>query len=322
MRRRTFIFLLQLIALAAMVPGFVRAQTTHTGRPGSINYVEGKASIGTEILGPNSPGSVELEEGQTLTTQAGKVEILLTPGVFLRVDDNSSVTMVCPDLANTEVAVENGRAAVEVLQIRKENDIRIDLSGTKTKLLNKGLYEFDSGQDQVLVFKGKAEVYANDRKITLTSQHELSLNTEGKLKAQAFDTRRYEDEFFRWSALRSGYLSEASADEARTYIGVGTGWYGPGWYGPGWYGPGWYWDPNFFVYTFLPEEGVFYSPFGWGFYSPIYVYRTPFFYYGYWGVGIHRFNDFHYPYGHGFVPPGGFHGGGFHGAPFGSSRGR
>lgn len=283
------------------------AQNPHPARPGSINYVEGVASIGTQALAPNSAGSIELEKGQTLTTEDGKVEVLLTPGVFLRLADNSSVRMVSHELANTEVAIEKGRAAVEVLDIHKENNIRIDLNDTSTKLLNKGLYEFDAGQNQVRVFKGKAEVYAGDRKVTLTSERALTLNTGGKLKAQNFDTRKYEDDFFRWSALRSGYLSEASADEARVYVGAG-----PGWYGPNWYGPGWYWDPNFLAYTFLPGDGIFYSPFGWGFYSPIFVYRSPFFY-GFSSHGPHPFNELHYPYGHGFEPPGGFHGGGFHG---------
>jgi hypothetical protein len=285
------------------------AHDTHDAqppRPGSINYVEGKASIGTQELGPNSAGSIELEKGQILTTEAGKVEILLTPGVFLRVADNSSVRMVSPSLADTAVAIEKGRAAIEVLDIRNENDIRISLDDTSTKLLSKGLYDFDAAQDQIRVFKGKADVYVGDQRITLTSERELGVNAGGKLKAQNFDTRKYEDEFFRWSALRSGYLSEASVDEARVYVGMG-----PGWYGPYWYGPGWYWDPNFFVYTFLPANGIFYSPFGWGFYSPIIVYRSPFFYWGS-GPGPHRFEDFHYPYGHGFEPRGGFNGGGFH----------
>jgi hypothetical protein len=309
------LFLLWGLGLAMAVAAGAWAHDTHPARPGTINYVEGKASIGTEELGPNSPGSVELEKDQTLTTEAGKVEVLLTPGVFLRVADNSSVRMVSPSLANTAIAILKGRAVVEVLDIRNENDIRISLDDTSTKLLSKGLYDFDAAQDQIRVFKGKADVYVGDQRITLTRERELGVNASGKLKAQDFDTRKYEDEFFRWSALRSGYLSEASVDETRVYVGMG-----PGWYGPSWYGPGWYWNPNFFVYTFLPMNGVFYSPFGWGFYSPIIVYRSPFFYWGY-GSGPHRFGDFHYPYGHGFEPRGGFHGGGFHG-PAAPARGR
>src|SRR5689334_14671382 len=82
----------------------------HPARPGSINYVEGQAAIGSQILGANSVGVLELSSGQTLTTQAGKVEILLTPGVFLRLAENSSLRMISPALANTEVALEKGRA--------------------------------------------------------------------------------------------------------------------------------------------------------------------------------------------------------------------
>ena len=44
-------------------------------------------------------------------------------------------------------------------------------------------------------------------------------------------------------------------------------------------GLGWYWDPWLGAYTFVPAGGVFYGPFGWGFYSPIAVYRSPFFFY-------------------------------------------
>ena len=88
------------------------SDVNHQARPGSINYVEGQASIGPQVLSAASVGAVELGAGQTLTTQAGKVEILLTPGVFLRVADNSSVKMISPNLANTEVELNNGRAIV------------------------------------------------------------------------------------------------------------------------------------------------------------------------------------------------------------------
>jgi hypothetical protein len=64
------------------------------------------------------------------------------------------------------------------------------------------------------------------------------------------------------------------------------------------------------VRTLVPGDGILYSPFGWGFYSPILVYRSPFYY----GFGRpHEFCEFHYLYGHGFEPRGGLHGGGFRG---------
>jgi hypothetical protein len=298
------------ILLAILVPPIVWAQVpnSHPARPGSINYIDGQASINNEALNANSVGSVELNKGQSLSTQAGKVEILLTPGVFLRVAENSIVKMLSPDLANTEVELDKGRAMVEALDIHKENNIRIDQNDVSTQLLKNGLYDFDADHEQIRVFKGIAQVRAKDQSIKLVGERELALNAGGKLKAQTLDTRPYEDDFFRWSALRSGYLAEAAVDEARIYIGPG-----PSWYGPGWFGAGWYWDPWFGVWTFIPADGIFYSPFGWGFYSPIFVYRSPFFFYGYWGHEPHHFGDFHGPYGHGFEPRGGFHGGGFRG---------
>jgi hypothetical protein len=193
------------------------AQGQHPARPDSINYVEGEASIGAQALRSDSPGSVALEKDQILTTKAGKVEILLTPGVFLRVADNSSVKIVSPDLADTEVLLEKGRADVEVLDILKENNIRINENDASTKLLNMGLYDFDADHAQVRVFKGRAEVYAGGQEITLMGEQELTLNTTGKPKAHNFDTRQYEDDFFRWCALRSGYYRKlASTPRAHT----------------------------------------------------------------------------------------------------------
>ena len=281
-------------ALILAMPAW--CQTAGPPRPGSINYVEGQASIGTTALTPGAVGTAVLERDQLLTTQAGKVEILLTPGVFLRLGENSSLKMVSPNLANTTVELQKGRALVEVIQIRKENDIRIDQRGASTKLLQRGLYDFDADHEQVRVFKGKAEVYARNQKVTLTERREVALNTDAKPKSQSFEPRQFQDELYRWSGLRSGFLSEASVSAARGYIGPG-----PGWYGPGWCGVGWYWDPWFGVYTFVPAEGIFFGPFGWGFYSPIAVYHSPFLFYpGY----PHRFGEFHAPYGHGFAPSG------------------
>ena len=295
------------LATVSCVPAWSQNQgeTRRAGRPGTVNYVEGQAAIGDQELNAQSVGSAELANGQSLTTQDGKVEILLTPGVVLRVADHSAVKMISADLANTEVEVDQGRALVEVADIHKENNIRVDENGVSTKLLQKGLYDFDAAHNQVRVFKGKAEVYA-DHKITLTGDHQVTLDSSGKLSAKGFDSRQYEDDFYRWSGLRAGYLSEANIDAARSYVNAG----------PGWYGPGWYWDAGFGSYTFIPGSGIFYSPFGWSYYSPFAIYGSPYFYYGYGGGyygGVHRFGEFHGPYGHGVVPEGGFRGGAFRG---------
>jgi hypothetical protein len=236
--------------------------------------VEGQASIDNQTLQSNDIGSAQLQAGQTLSTANGKAEVLLTPGVFLRVGSNSSVQMISPNLATTEVTVDQGSAMLEVSQIYPQNDIRINEDGATARIQKTGLYAFDATQGQIRVFDGKTEVLDGDRHVTVKGGHEVSLNEAlqtGKLKAHGFDKNQYEDsDLYRFSSLRSSYLAEANVNSARVYVANG-------WYGPGWIGAGWYWNPWFSTYTFIPAEGVLYSPFGWGFYSPLFAYRAPVF---------------------------------------------
>jgi hypothetical protein len=274
-------------------------------QPGVVNYVEGQAAIGGQSLDENSVGSVRLTPGQTLTTQSGKAEILLTPGIFLRAGDNSSVKMISAGLATTVLTVEKGRALVEVDQIYPDADLRINVGGTITHLQKPGLYDFDADQNQVRVFDGQALAQAGRKTYQIKGGHELAPNSKGQMKWKGFDKKAYEDELYRWSSLRSSYLAEANVDAARRYAnsqnggqnggqyggGYGAAYYGGYPYGPyGGFGFGfgydpWMWDPWFDAYTFMPFDGMFYSPFGYGFYSPGFVGGAP--YYGYGNYAHH-----------------------------------
>jgi hypothetical protein len=310
------------VLLAVIVPANAQSERgTNPGRPGSLNYVEGRVSIGTQIIDPKSVGSAELEAGQSVTTEQGKAEILLTPGAFLRLGENTSVKMISPGLTNTEVRVQKGRALIEVAEIHKENELRVDVNGVTTEILKTGLYDFDADRNQVRVFDGKASVQENSTQVEVKEGREFNLNDGGSLKTEKFDKKAYKNDLYNWSSLRSEYLAEANTDAARTYV-VGS---------TGWLGGGWYWSPWYDAYTFIPASGFLYSPFGWGFYSPRLVYRSPYLYYGrfhhrfyggYRGRGFYRGYGFRGPgfyrgrgfYGGGGIRGGGFsRGGGFHG---------
>ena len=86
------------------------ARATDAARPGSLNYVEGQISIGNQNLDAKSIGSVELQPGESLATGAGKAELLLTPGVFFRIGDNSVARIISPRLTDTEVELTHGAA--------------------------------------------------------------------------------------------------------------------------------------------------------------------------------------------------------------------
>ncbi len=289
------------LTLAAMLSAPSFADTnTKTAVPGTLNYVEGQADIGNTALNSKSVGSEQVQTGQSLTTENGKAEVLLTPGVFLRVGSNSAVEMLSPGLTNTQVQLNKGEAMVEVAEIHPENDLQVSAEGTRTRLLKTGLYDFNLQQSELRVFDGKAEVQENGRNVTVKGGHEISLNDTGKLKAQKFDKKSYEEaDLYRWSSLRSAYLAEANVNAAGLY--ASSGW-GP--WGFGWWGADWYWDPWFSAYTFIPGDGIFYSPFGWGFYSPWLAYESPLFHGGYgYGYGYapyyHHFSTNYHSWGPG-----------------------
>ena len=300
-------------------------------QPGTVNYIEGQAAIGARALTEKSVGSARLTAGQLLSTENGRAEILLTPGIFLRVDHQSSLRMISPGLADTIMTLEKGRAMVEVTEIRPENNVRVGEDGADTQLLKAGLYDFDADRGVIRVFDGKAEVQTTGHHIELNSGRQLALKAAGKLKPRKFDKNAYTDDFYRWASLRSSYLAEANVDAARRYGGE-AGWYSSGWYG-GWYGEGWYWDPWFDAYTFIPGDGLFFDPFGWGFYSPWFAFGAPFF--GFGGGYYHHFGPGYSPHympgghslgyvGHAYSVRGGMSGfgrGGSRGSGFGGFRG-
>jgi hypothetical protein len=247
-------------------------------RPGTINYVEGQARLASETLNMDSIGKTELDPGQTLITENGKVEVLLTPGVFVRVGPSSSLKMLSAGLTNTALTLDSGEAYVEVDEIHPENNIRIVEAGISTELVKTGLYNFDANLHLVRVLDGEATVYEGTRAIRVKAGHLVVLTSGEPLRVKKFDKKELEaEDLYRWTSLRSAYVAEANTDYAPTYS------YG----GFGWFGDGWYWDSWFDAYTFLPGDGIFYSPFGWGFYSPWCVFGAPFS----WGAHYyHHFN--------------------------------
>ena len=324
---------IMLLSLATSLVPAEFAQSTNTARPGTINYVEGQAAVNGRTLTTKSVGSAEVAQGQTVSTANGRVEMLLTPGVFVRLGDNSAVTMVSPDLTNTEVQLDRGTAEVEVDQLYKQNTLLVDQGPTQTVLLKNGLYEFDAKADDMRVFDGEAAISLSpDSKkwIKVKGHHEFAINGE-TMKSQNFDAKvaADQDPLYSWSQLRANYLGQANLNLAKEYAGnLG-------------FDPGWMWDPGMFAYTWMPGDGMFWGPFGDGFYSPWYLYGGGFIYPGFGcGGGYYRGGyGFHGPYrgeegfrgGNGIrggvaaAPARGFSGGsfggGFHGGGFGGGGG-
>lgn len=311
-------------------PGTNSRPQTRFAQPGTVNYIEGQVKLDGHSVTQRDIGSALVSPGDVLGTANGKAEMLLTPGVFMRLGPNSSVRMVSPSLSDTRVELVQGHGMMEVAAFEKENHIQVTVGGSATTVEAAGIYEFTTNPPMVRVFGGKVAAELNDRTNNVYKGEEVALDAANpKLKTQGFNVKKTEltDDLYAWSKLRADYTAQANMSSAETYAGYGQGWG----YGPGFYGAGWYWDPYFDEYAFLMADGFMWDPFGFGFFSPGFwgAYGS---YLGYGnGYGYGR----GYGYGHGFTGRpggaitrnsavgaalgGGMHGGmgGFHGAAMG-----
>lgn len=257
---------------------------TISAKPGAVNYIEGNAQLDGRPLTVSNLKAVFMNAGSLLETRDGKVEVLLTPGVFLRVGDNSRVRMLKPSLIDTEIAIEAGESMLEVDQFVKDSHITVSVHGGLAEIAKNGLYRFRAdGQASVAVIDGKAEVSFGEKHASLGKGREALLTDA--LKVQEFN-KNEPDELYAWSNIRAEYNASVTYQAARSansssgYAGGGYGGYSyggglyNGGYGGGFYGNGWYWSNGFNSWLWMPG-GQFFSPFGWGFYGPGFVSYAP-----------------------------------------------
>jgi hypothetical protein len=252
----------RLLAGVMLAATMTMAQTSSSpdnsmqGRPGAINYVEGNAAINGQTLPTKPSGQILLNVDETLSTTSGRAEILLTPGVFLRVGENSEVRMMATSLIKTQVELTRGEAIVEVAQLLKDNNIQVLNHGAFIKFVKPGLYRITAdGTPTAAVLDGKVQVSNGDQTIEFGKGKETVIAEN--MKADKFDAKKIDD-LYAWSNVRSEYNSQASYMAASAYGG-----------GP--YNPGWFWAAGYNSWAWMPFGGYAYSPFGWGFYGPGYL---------------------------------------------------
>jgi len=280
------------LAISAIASVGCFAQSVISAHSGVIHYAEGTVLVNDKAYEPKSGEFTELKDNQALKTEEGRVELLLTPGVFLRVGENSSVRMVSNRLSDTRVEVLQGEALVECDELLKDNQVTLLYKDTSVAVAKAGLYRFDAVPGRLRVYDGEAIVQNGSGQLTAKKGQEVSLNG-GALMASKFDTKAG-DELMRWAARRSGYISMANVAAARSADSYNYGSnYSGGGYGYGYGGSlynGWAFNPNFGMFTFVPMSGILYSPFGDPFWSPYsaFMYAPgfyPYYGYGYGGYG-------------------------------------
>ncbi len=247
------------------------AQDVVSARAGMIQHIEGSVQVdGKTITMPSREKMFsqlpEVKRGSTLTTTEGRAEVLLTPGVTLRLGEETSFKMIDSDLANARVQLKEGMAVVEVIEVLKDTMVTVNVGEATIEFRKPGTYKIHaSDRPELLVYDGQADITIAGQKKSAKKGNALSL--ENSLVARKFDTEKG-DALLRWSMRRSGYMAMANVSAASAARSSNMGsmmMMG----GRGGMMGGWYWNPYYMMYTYLPYHGMFCSSYvGTCYYSP------------------------------------------------------
>jgi hypothetical protein len=265
MSRAYSVRLASLILALGGVGGICYGQQVLSAQSGTVHYSEGPVYVDGREIHPKNGQFATLRPGEELRTEAGRAEVLLTPGAFLRVSDHSAVRMIDSRLSNTLIEVLEGSVIVECDALLKDNAIALLYAGNTIRLEKHGLYRVDTVPAELRVYDGVAVVESASGQLTLKRGKETALN--GLLLAEKFDRKRG-DSFDLWDANRSVFVTNASLNASQSLLNSHSSWRTSGWA----------WSPYYDMYTFVPGGGsLIFSPFGYQFWSPaiVSVYYVP-----------------------------------------------
>ncbi len=261
------------------------AQAVISTHSGLVNYHEGSVFVDDQPLDQKFGTFSSLKEGSTMRTEKGRVEILLTPGVFLRLDENSAVRMVSNALTDTRVEFLRGAAILDSNAATPGNSLVLVYKTYQLRFPKPGVYRLDSEPEVFETYTGEAEISsAGQPAKTIDESHQFFFGIGA-------ETNKYGDgavdNFSEWARNRAetiaadnraaaqstAPLPDPSADPTGSLYGaiVPAPSYGVPAYGP-------------FGGTVLVDNGFYgggYSPFGgpW-FQQPLVIYVFPRFYGG------------------------------------------
>jgi hypothetical protein len=214
------------LLLAAACP-FALAQAVVSARAGFLNFATGNVTLDSRRV--SLRGSLrQMRDGQTLRTGKGRVEILLAPGIAMRIGEDSSVRIDDTRLEDTQVRIENGSAYVEVVHQEKDARLRILVGESETELSRNGVYRFDSAPALLRVYGGEASVLRRGTQLVAKRGQEVNLEPgEATLEELEFDPKSA-DPLHGWAAQRSFALFNTSTETRRQsnwqYLGDGWVW--------------------------------------------------------------------------------------------------
>ena len=185
--------------------GHIRAQEIVSATAGVVQYFEGSVFVDDHPIEHKSSVFTSLKNGSNLRTEKGRAELLLSPGVFLRLDEKSSVRMLSNSLADTRLELLAGSAIVDNLEAKPDHIPVLVYKDFQVRFPKPGIYRLNCELEELEAYRGEAEVSHRRATVTVDSLHLyffMSQLRTGKLDKGDMD------EFYDWARNRGTVLSE------------------------------------------------------------------------------------------------------------------
>ena len=169
-----------LAAVIALAPP-ANPQSVVSTHSGVIYFFEGAVYLGNQPLESHLGKFPCVLQGAELRTAKGRAEVLLTPGVFLRMGERSAIRMIANDLADTQVELQTGSVIVDSGEPNSGTSVSLIYKDWRVHFLQKGLYRIDSDPPRLWVRQGEAEVFAGPTRQPMSVRPGMSLPFAGVL---------------------------------------------------------------------------------------------------------------------------------------------
>lgn len=271
MKRKIFSFL-AIGVIGLFMSAFVFAQDERnasavselyviSAKAGGVNYTQGKVAVSKDTRGGYLLKGDRLEIGDKVSTGAdGRAEILLNPGSFVRLGENTDFEFVSTSLDDLKIRLTRGSAMFELIA-DDEFDVLIETPKGSFKAVESGIYRVDvltDGSGKISVYNGKAEVV--DANATEVKKSRTAIINGNNVSVEKFD-RDDKGDLEVWSKARAKELAKINSklrrdDLRRSLLNSYNR-------------RGWGFNDSFGLWAFDRISGQYcFVPFGYGWGSP------------------------------------------------------
>ena len=269
-------FCLTALVLAFPLTSFSqnREKFVISAKAGGVNAVTGRASMLPHGNGEWQQLTIkeDLEAGDLVKTDVdGRVEMLLNPGSYLRVGENSEFELADNSLENLEVRLLKGTAIVEVTGADDEElFIGITTPHTRMSIVRRGLYRVSvvpGDTTELIVRKGRVMLEGSHTKVKGGNKVVFSGNSFSVAKLEKIDKKNL-DAIEGWSKDRAQTLAKENGRVNHRTLNALANSFNDNWFSGNFFrrrsSGFWLYSSASSCYTFVPYFGVYGSPYGGG----------------------------------------------------------